>query len=464
MKRREFISLLSTAAASAVSITSNWTRTRAQQVLPDASQWLRSGPMPGHSELTETAVWLQTRRACRAELRYWKRDAPNSARLSASIETTAANDHIARFPLAQLQFGTRYDYEVYLDGLRVPLRQTPSFQTQAMWRHRTEPPPFRIAIGSCAYINDPDYDRPGDPYGGGYEIFPAIARQQPDAMLWLGDNIYYREADYLGETAMRYRYAQNRELPELRELLSATHHYAIWDDHDFGPNDSDRAFRERGRSLRIFQDYWANASYGTPETPGVFGRFEWSDMEFFLLDDRYYRSPNRALSDAQKVMFGAAQIEWLKDALTSSEATFKIIAGGNQMLNPLTPYEAFGNFPQEQRRLIDFIREARISGVLFLSGDRHHTELIKRVEPGLYPLYDFTSSPLTSSPAKPTKAEADNPARVPGTWVTGVRNYGLLEASGTAKDRRLLLRTLDATGKEWWRREIKATDLQFDPK
>jgi alkaline phosphatase D len=461
MKRRDFISLLSTATVSAVSIAPNLAAARPQQTLPEASQWLRSGPMPGHCELTETAIWLQTRKACRAELRYWKRGIPDSARLSMAIETKAVTDHIAHFNLEQLQFGTRYDYELYLDGLRVPFSKMPSFQTQAMWRYRTEPPPFRIAIGSCAYINDPLYDRPGEPYGGGYEIFPAIARQQPDAMLWLGDNIYYREADWLGETAMRYRYAQNRELPELRELLSATHHYAIWDDHDFGPNDSDRAYRDRARSLGIFQDYWANATYGTAETPGVFGRFEWGDTEFFLLDDRYYRSPNRALSATQKVMFGATQMEWLKDALTSSNATFKIIAGGNQMMNPLTPFEAFGNFPQEQRHLIDFIREARISGVLFLSGDRHLTELIKRTEPGLYPLYDFTSSPLTSSPAQPTKEEIDNPARLPGTLVTGVRNYGLLEASGTAKERKLLLRTLDATGKEWWRHEIKATDLQF---
>ncbi len=100
--------------------------------------------------------------------------------------------------------------------------------------------------------------------------------------------------------------------------------------------------------------------------------------------------------------------------LVSSNATFKIVAGGNQMMNPLTPFEAFGNFPDEQKRLSDFIREARGPGVLFLSGDRHHTELIKGTEPGLYPLYDFTSSPLTSTPDKPRKEKDDNPARVPG--------------------------------------------------
>jgi hypothetical protein len=151
--------------------------------------------------------------------------------LSEVVETNEASDLIARFKLSRLEFGTRYDYEIYLDGLRVPLAPNPSFQSQAMWRWRTEPPPCRIAIGSCAYINDADYDRPvkagEQPYGGGYEIFQTIARQQPDAMLWLGDNIYYREADWLNEKAMRYRYAHGRALPEMRELLASTHHYAI---------------------------------------------------------------------------------------------------------------------------------------------------------------------------------------------------------------------------------------------
>jgi alkaline phosphatase D len=137
-----------------------------------------------------------------------------------------------------------------------------------------------------------------------------------------------------------------------------------------------------------------------------------------------------------------------------------IIAGGNQMMNPMTFFEAFGSYPAEQKRLIDFIREARIPGVLFLSGDRHHSELIKRVEPGLYPLYDFTSSPLTSGPANPTREE-NNPARVAGTLVKQQRNFGLIEASGTARNRKLTLRILNSAGKQLWRHEISQNELAF---
>lgn len=433
----------------------------AQPAPPGAAEGLRSGPMLGPAEMGETSLWVQTRGPRRVQVRFWEQDRPETARLSREIATAAEGDHIARIELAGLAFGTRYDYELYLDGQRVERPYPLTFQTQPYWQFRAAPPDFRFAVGSCAYVNDPPYDRPGKPYGGDYEIFRTIAAQQPDFMVWLGDDVYYRLPDWLSETGMRRRWAEDRALPELQPLLGATHHYAIWDDHDYGPNDSDRSFRLREESLRVFQDYWLNPTYGTEETPGVFTRFEWGDVEFFLLDDRYHRSPNRMPPGPGKQMFGEPQMRWLKEGLANSRATFKVVVGGNQFWNPIVNYEAFGLFPEEQRELLEFLKEARVEGVFFVSGDRHHTELIRRVEPGLYPLYDFTSSPLTAS-AHRNEREADNPARVPGTWVTE-RNFGLLEVSGPLEDRVLTLRTLSVDGKELWRHAIRAGELRFPP-
>jgi alkaline phosphatase D len=436
-------------------------------MLPAAAQTarqnslLRSGPMLGYSEMTETAVWLQTKQAAEAQIRYWKQGEPKNVKFSKTVRTNEEADFIARFTLSQLEFGTRYDYDVFLNGKRIAFDYQPNFQTQPHWRWRTEPPAFRFAFGSCAYINDPPFDRPGTPYGSGFEIFRSIAAKKPDFMIWMGDNIYYREPDWLNESGMRYRYRQNRELPELQQLLATAHNYAIWDDHDYGPNDSDRTYRLREQSLRLFKDYWANATYGEPETPGVFGRFEWADVEFFLLDDRYYRSPDGMPNQADKVMFGERQMRWLTESLRSSNAAFKIVVGGNQMLNQLSPVESFKQFPAEQRRLLDFIRDARVEGVLFLSGDRHYTELIRLKDVGTYPLYDFTSSPLTAGNADPFPAEQNNPDRVPGTLVKGIKTFGMIEAAGTAKERRLILRAFDSTGKELWKHEIQASELKF---
>jgi len=423
---------------------------------------LRSGPMLGASEIQETQLWLQTHRPCRVQIGYWPEKDPAAARLSREIQTTAADDHIAHILLPGLRFGTRYAYDLYLDGERIELGRETVFQTQPMWRWRTDPPTFRVAIGSCAYVNDPPFDRPGTPYGSEYRIFETIAEQRPDLMLWLGDNVYYREADWLTEAGMRRRFAHTRALPELQRLLSTTHHYATWDDHDYGPNNSDRTFRMRPEALEIFADYWANPPLGTSETAGVFSRFEWGDVEFFLLDGRYHRTPNRGPPSPEKQMFGKAQMRWLKESLVSSNATFKIVASGSQLLNPLlhSPrrQELWTLFPHEQKDFLDFLAATRVEGVVFLSGDRHHAELLKIERPGLYPLYEFTSSSLTAGSAD-GKRDANNPARVPGTLVTKQHNFGLIEVAGPAKDRVLTLRTLDTDGKELWRYEIRRSHL-----
>ncbi|MFQ3590296.1 MAG: alkaline phosphatase D family protein [Chloracidobacterium sp.] len=453
MKRRSFMShlLLSPVALSLLQL-------RAEGEDVDA---LLSGPMVGYSEITETVIWLQTRRAARAQLRYWVQGKPETARISEEYRTTQAGDFIAKFTLSGLAFGTRYDYEVYLDGHRIERPYAMTFQTQPMWKWRTEPPPFKVAFGSCHYVNDPPFDRPGRPYGSPAKIFSAIMAHKPDVMLWLGDNCYYREADYHTEAGMRYRYAHTRAQAELQPLWAATHHYAIWDDHDYGPNDSDRTFRGRDTALRIFRDYWGNPAYGRPDIPGCFFRFEWADIEFFMLDGRYHRTPNELSDDSpEKMLFGREQLQWLLESLRSSQATFKVVVGGGQMLNPVSPWECFSRFKVEQARLFDFIRAEKISGVLFISGDRHLAELNQRREPGLYPLYDFTSSSLTAGIATLSKAEQSNPARVSGTLVEK-HNFGILEFSGSRATRLLTMRCIDEDGIEHWKREIPISELRF---
>jgi alkaline phosphatase D len=422
---------------------------------------LRSGPMLGYAEMTETVIWLQTRTSAQVQIKYWKQGNPETVKSTEIVQTSADKDFIARFVISNLDFGTKYDYQVYINGQLINLGFQPYFRTQPHWRWRSDPPNLKFAFGSCAYINEEKFDRPGKPYGGDFEIFRSIAAEKPEFMIWLGDNVYFREPDWLTESAMRYRYSQNRELPELQPLLATTQNYAIWDDHDYGPNNSDSTFRGKLWALKVFQDYWANPTYGHDTTKGIFGRFEWGDIEFFLLDNRYHRTPNRYPNIEERKMLGDEQLKWLMESLVSSNATFKIIVSGSQMLNRNTKFESFSMFPSEQKRLFDFIREARIEGVLFLSGDRHHAELIKRTDITAYPLYDFTSSPLTSGGGY-LKDEENNPDRVPGTWVTnGVRNFGIIEVSGKKGDRKLTLRTLDKNGKELWRYEISESEIKY---
>ena len=167
-----------------------------------------------------------------------------------------------------LEPGEAYAYTVRVDGAAVARPYPTEIRTQPLWQYRTDPPETTIAFGSCFYDNDAPYDRPGEPYGGATGIFESVRTagpegRAPDAMLWLGDNLYLREIDWWSPDGIDDRYANSRAFPDLQPLLAATPHYATWDDHDYGPNNSDRSYIHKDAALDTFQRYWPNPTYGT---------------------------------------------------------------------------------------------------------------------------------------------------------------------------------------------------------
>ena len=216
---------------------------------------LQAGPMVGYSEMREVMLWVQTTRPATAQIEYWETDKPAVKWRTAPVVTRAADSYAAHLLADQVEPGRRYTYALYLNGQRVPVAYPLTFQSQALWQWRADPPDFRFALGSCTYVNEPVYDRPGRAYGGEYGIFTSIAQQKPDFMLWLGDNTYLREADWNTRTGIRRRFTHSRAVPELQPLLGSAHHYAIWDDHDYGPNDSDRSFAYKDLSLESVMDW-----------------------------------------------------------------------------------------------------------------------------------------------------------------------------------------------------------------
>lgn len=417
---------------------------------------LQAGPMVGYSEMREVALWAQTTGPAALKFVYWDTERPRERRETAEVRTRADDAFVVEIPVALLEPGRTYGYEVHVDGRPVGVDWPLEFQTQELWHWRTDPPDFRFLIGSCFYVNDPPYDRPGTPYGGGFEILEAMANTQPDAMIWMGDNVYLREADWYSRSGILYRYTHTRSMSELQPLLGSTHHYATWDDHDYGPNNSDWTWREKAVTKDVFDLFWANPSSGTPEFGGIATNFQWGDAEFFLVDDRWFRSPEEKVGD--RAMLGP-QLEWLVDALISSQATFKFVVSGSQILNPVARWENFATFPEERGRLLAALRENDIGGVMFLTGDVHHTVLSRMSRPGTYPLYDLTISPLTAGPSDTDEARNDNHLLVPGSLYAD-RNFATLDFSGPREDRVLTITVRATDGGTVWTREIRASELR----
>lgn len=419
---------------------------------------LQSGPMIGYSEMKETLLWVQTTKEAKVKFVYWDIENPSEKFQTEEYRTRKSDAYTIQLKATSVLPGKKYQYDLYIDKEKISRPYPTEFITPPLWQWRTDPPEFSVAIGSCTYVNQVDYDRPGKPYGGNYEIFTSIYNKHPDIMLWMGDNIYLREADWYSENGVFNRYTHTRSLPEMQPLLASTANYALVDDHDFGPNDSDRAYRNKKDTFDAFRLFWGNPNYGTLGTKGTFTKFEWGDVEFFLLDDRTYRTPNKRKTGIREIL-GDNQLQWLIDGLVTSQATFKVIAIGGQVLNPLVAeyIEDYSAYPEEKEKLLSLIQAENIKGVLFLTGDRHQTELSVLKRDNTYPLYDLTVSPLTASPYDSSK-EA-NYLRVPNTIVTK-RNFAIMKVLGKKKDRKLNFSIYDTDGKELWNKEIKEAELR----
>ncbi len=424
---------------------------------------LIAGPMLGYIEHTEALIWLQvTPRVKEIEIRYWKNTDPSDKKSLKYNGKLGESFNPEKLVLRNLEMNTTYSYAIILNGKVQKFPYPVSFNTKIIWQHRMAAPDFTFIFGSCNYINDYLHDRPGVPYGRDYRIFDSMANTNADFMLWTGDNIYLREADWTSESGIYYRNTYTRKCRNLQRLLTSHPNYAIWDDHDYGPNNANKSFELKNVTLQAFKEFWGNQTYGEQDNPGIYGKFSWSDCDFFLLDDRFYRSDEDLNDSIAKTFLGDKQMEWLKNALLSSKATFKFIASGSQVLNPINDFECYRHYEREFNELMMFLRDQKITGVLFLSGDRHFSEIIKEEMEGMYPLHDITSSALTSGTfAKFSETkEFQNPYRAVANAVTE-QNYIKVSIAGEKKNRIATIKAITIDNKTAWEYQIKATELKF---
>jgi len=244
-------------------------------------------------------------------------------------------------------------------------------------------------------------------WGGGAGYTPeheymwnTLDKQNLTAFLGLGDNVYI-DTPEIPET-QKYCYYRRQSRSEYRNFTSNVPMYAIWDDHDFGDNDctSSTSLDEpewKMDVLEVFKENFVNPSYGVNETnPGVFHKFSIGDVDFFMLDCRFYRQNPKKFDSP--TMLGSGQKHWLKDALNQSDATFKIVASSVPWAEGTKPgsLDTWDGFPEEREEIFSFIEDEKIEGVLLLSADRHRSDAWKIERDDGYTLYDFMSSRLTN--------------------------------------------------------------------
>jgi alkaline phosphatase D len=343
---------------------------------------LLHGPLLGDVTATSAKVWIRTDRARKVILVL--EDARGNRVAAAERETSEEDDFTTIINLVNLRPSSKYSYSLSVDGEEEFAGGT--FHTRVTKGDQTV---FKIGFGGGAGYT-PWFER----------MWDTLSQQEYDAFLLLGDNVYidYPEVPM----AQEYCYYRRQSRPEFRRFTPHVPIYAIWDDHDFTINDG-----EGGPDIEtpawkrpvwdLYKRQWANPYYaGDEEHPGCWFDFSIGDVDFIMLDCRYYRENPAITTDPS--MLGEYQKSWLKEKLLNSKATFKIIASSVPWAKDVKPGsdDTWDGFPKEREEIFSFIQEHNIDGVLLLAADRHRSDAWRIDRPRAYPLYEFMSSRLTN--------------------------------------------------------------------
>jgi alkaline phosphatase D len=308
-----------------------------------------------------------------------------------NVSATAQNDYTVKVIATNLSENSWYYYRFLTNGIYSPMGRTRTAPAGGIEN-------LRFAVMSCSNYQD-----------GFFNAYRDVAtKNDVDAIIHLGDYIYeYGISDFSPGTDTSRLHQPENEVVSLEEYRIRQSHYkldpdlqeihrqfpfiVIWDDHETANNswvggaqnhtegvEGEWEARKNNGKQAFFE--WMPVS----EDNGLLRRnFSWGNLvELIMLDTRLEGrdvqagTSGSAVTDTNRTLLGAPQLEWFKSNLSSSQAQWKLI--GNQVM--IAPLRIFGNpvnedqwdgYPAERERVLKHIDDNNINNCVFLTGDIH---------------------------------------------------------------------------------------------
>lgn len=260
-------------------------------------------------------------------------------------------------------------------------------------------------------------------------ILNTIANEKPDIFIYVGDNVYI---DSEKKRDFERKYYKLCSQTSFQNLIQSCRVLATWDDHDYGKNDGGKEYPQKEMTKDFFMKFWGEENNAERKShTGIYTSYYFGSdsqrVQIILLDCRTFRDLLAtdgggyvAQNNPALTMLGDEQWTWLAQELRKP-AKIRIIGSSIQFARSHNGYEAWANFPLEQEKMFQTIRNMGAKGLFFISGDVHLAELSKVHPTGLYPIYDFTSSGLTETEG----IDIGNSNRI-GNSIYDSPNYGMI--------------------------------------
>jgi len=274
-----------------------------------------------------------------------------------AVAETAVNNRMVSLSINNLQPDTQYYYAIEADGLldvTIGKLHTPGTGAYS----------FTFALSCCARTDS------------NHPVFTTIRQHNPLFFLHMGD-MHYRDISVNDRDVFRSGYDGVLTAANPAALFRDVPLAYMWDDHDYGPNDSDATAPGRLAARLTYQEYVPHYSLaaGSGDVP-IYQAFTIGRVRFILTDTRSERDTGLlSPDDPDKTMMGAAQKAWFKQELLAANAIYPLIVWVSTSPwladPPGSGFDSWAGFQAERRELADFFATNDIRSLLMVGGDVH---------------------------------------------------------------------------------------------
>jgi alkaline phosphatase D len=305
---------------------------------------------------------------------------------------------IVHVEVAGLRSNREYFYRFHTSSATSPVGRT---RTAPALDHDLDR--LRFAFTSCQ-----QYEQ------GYYLAYRDIAKQDLDAVVFLGDYIYNHSGTN-PELVRKHPVKNTKKLSDFRRQysayksdpdLQAAHAAHPWivtlDDHEIENNWAGDHSHTKENFLAVrtagFQAYYENMPLRIGAKPDgshmqLYRTVNYGKLaQFTVLDTRQYRTPQPCGDDGKPAcaeefdpkatMMGAAQEEWFAKVMSQSPAQWNIVA--NQVFiaqnkspqkegPPTFNMDSWDGYVEARNRLIEYLKTSRPRNPIFITGDNHQT-------------------------------------------------------------------------------------------
>jgi len=285
------------------------------------------------------------------------------------------------------------------------------------------------------------------------QIFNHMQDTKSDFMVWLGGHASFSASgSYVSPETITIKgminsYISVRKRPKLNEFMSSIPQIATWGISDYGAS-SDSPWALKDSSHFVFDLFWPNSLQKTYNYTyfdyGTYQRYNYNDVDLFLLDSRTF------ISDS--TLYGDKQIDRLFQEIKNTGSTFTIIAS----TVPFTfdSDESFVNYPEEYEHFLQKINISEIQGLVLLSTfDNPIDQIGSTVQNALTKMNKHSLSKNVVSDRNVHEFQFSS---------IGNNTYSLISILGQRGDRTLSFETYNENGTLIYRKKLHQNELQFN--